>query len=255
MKRLTCLVAIFLLAGCSHETSWEDRDYAEDMDVAQTVFDNGRMAQAEFKYREAFKRAFLVNDPQAIHDAGFNLATSQVRQNHVKDALKTIDRTLSALENRQFAQRDDLHLIKAAALYRQKHYQASMREARWAQSSSDRATADEAVAFVGYNAAVLKDDATLSATIQTLSHADKMRNRANLLELQTLSDLAHHQWLQALGKAQTLVVYRRENDDYLAMRRALELQVQAYNGSGQWQDAQRVRQQIKDSVAQEKNGR
>lgn len=251
MKRLILLAGLLPLIGCGHKTAWEDRDYANDMDVAQTVFENGRMAQAEFKYKKAFDRSFLVNDAQAIHDAGFNLATTQVRQNHIAAALKTIDKTLQALENREFTQSDDLHLIRAAAFYREKNYRSSLQEARKAQASLDHDIQNKAVAFEGYNAAELNDDALLSSSIQILSRGDKEKNKADLLELETLSALSHHQWIQARTNAETLVIYRREADDNLAMRRALALQARAYRGNGQRQDAERIRQQIRDSEAQE----
>lgn len=251
MKRVIFLLVPLFLAGCSHKTSWEDRDYANDMDVGKTVFENGRMEQAEFEYQRAFKRAFLVNDSQAIHDAGFNLATAQLRQDHVSITLGTIDRTIQALEERHFARNEDLYLVRAAALYRDRRYQDSLQEARKAQKSPDRAMHDEAIAFEGYNAAALKDDVTLSASIKALSQADKIRNRANLLELEALSALAHQQWEQAVDYSQSLVIYRRESNDYLAMRRALALQARACDGNGQHQEAERIRQQIRDSQAQD----
>ncbi|QHI95608.1 hypothetical protein GT348_04395 [Aristophania vespae] len=248
MKRAALLIVPFFLFGCSHSSGpWEDSDYVNDMEVGRTVFENGRLAQAEFKYDSAFQRAFLIDDEGSIHDAGFNLATSQLRQNHVTQALKTIDKAIDALKTRHYHHIEDLYLIKTAALYRQKNYQESLRAAKTAQKSSDKPTQEEAIAFEGYNAAALKDDTHLLNAIHRLSKAEKKRNQANLMELQTLYALSHQQWSQALTLAQNLTRYRQVSGDYIAMRRALELQAKAFSGNGQSQEADRVRQQIKDS--------
>ncbi|MXV44489.1 hypothetical protein GS501_05430 [Saccharibacter sp. 17.LH.SD] len=246
------LAGLPLLASCSSSPrGWQDDRYSVPMDVGRSVFDLGHMAQAERKYNEAFKRALAADDARAIHDSGYNLATSQLRQNHLADCLKTLDRVSSALNDRHWPEQADLNLIRASALYRQRQWSGSLYAARQVLTDKDKESHQQAYFFIGLDAVALDQATVLQEAISHLEGDHHAAVQANLMELQTHQFLMNHQWGQAVTMAQSLSKARQEFNDYDAMRRALALQKTAYTEQGDMMSAQHIQRQIDDSRVNE----
>lgn len=249
------LSALLMLGACSSQHQvWEDEQYSLAMDTGHTIFNRGHMSQAAIQYNKAFQRALAANDAQGIHDAGYNLATAQLRQNKLDECLSTLDRVLAALSVRDWKKQEDLKLIRSYAFYGLKRWSSSEEEARQALTSQDVETQEQAHTVLGLNAAATQNKALLQEAIDHLSRYKEARAKSNLLELQSHYYLMAHDWPNAVTFTENLTKMREEAGDYRAMRRALLLQSQAYDGLGQFDKAAKLRRQIQDSVQNDNAG-
>ncbi|GBQ04859.1 hypothetical protein [Saccharibacter floricola] len=249
------LSALLMLGACSPQHQvWEDGQYSLAMDTGHTIFNRGHMGQAAIQYNRALQRALAANDAQGIHDAGYNLATAQLRQNKLDECLSTLDQVLAALSVRDWKRQEDLKLIRSYAFYGLKRWTSSEREARQALTSQDVETQEQAYTVLGLNAAATQDKALLQEAIEHLSHYKEARAKSNLLELQSHYYLMVHDWSNAATFTGNLTKMREEAGDYRAMRRALLLQSQAYDGLGEFDKAAKLRRQIQDSVQNDNAG-
>lgn len=248
---MSLVLSASLLAGCSGgKDAWEDARYATTMQAADSVFGLGYVKQARQQYATALDRAFLINDPQAIHDAGFNLATSELKLKEYDQCLATLKRVSSALTVRGWtdAQQADLHLVRSSALYERGQWQASESEARIAQTSPEGAVSLEAYGLIGLDAAELSDRALLDDAISRLSKSRAADDQANLQELLVHRLMMDQKWQQAADGARSLAQAREEESNYGAMRRALVLEARALREAGQIQAANNALRQADDSL-------
>ena len=117
MKRLAWLI---LLAGCGGSpgaTTPQDETLqrlAHAGDIAYTLEEPG---QAADQYRAALARARQRDDAAAIDDAGFNLATAELRENRPKAAMATAQEIGAEIARRGVVD-PALDLITATALFR-----------------------------------------------------------------------------------------------------------------------------------------
>lgn len=242
------------LSGCfgGGHGEWEDPHYASMMEAADSVFKLGYIKQAQQQYAIALDRAFLIDDPRAIHDAGFNLATSELRLKDYKTSLATLDRVSEALTARGWtaAQQADLHLVRSSIFYGQKSWRAAGHEANLAKISIDNGICLKAYAMSGFIASELSDRTTLEDAINHLTATKQTTDneKADLKELFVRRFMMDQNWLQAADGARDLVKIREEEMDYEAMRRALLLEVRALRAMGQQGIASDVMKQFSDSV-------
>lgn len=241
-----------LLSGCfggGGPGEWEDPRYATMMEAADSVFKLGYIKQAQQQYASALDRAFLIDDPRAIHDAGFNLATSELRLKDYKASLATLKRVSDALTVRGWttAQQADLHLVRASVFYGQKYWQGTEDEAGLAKNSTDEGIRLKAYAMSGFAAFELFDRATLEDAISHFTADRKARNQADLKELLVCRFMMDQNWPQAADGARALVKIREEEMDYEAMRRALLLEARALRATGQQNAADDAMKQFTDS--------
>lgn len=247
---LICIAG--MLSGCfggGNPKGWHDPRYESLMDVGNSVFDLEHLKPARQQYRAALDRAFMANNAQAIHDAGFNLALSELRLKLFQDCLATLQHITQALTVRGWtdAQQADLHLIRASVFYEQKQWQASFAEAERAKQSLEGATQAEAYALAGLDAAELRDPSHMDDAIAFLSKSHDGRDQANMKELFIHRELMDQQWQRAADDAHTLAQIREEALHYESMRRALRMQAQALRAMGQDDAARDLLQQAVDS--------
>lgn len=249
---LSSLCVLMLVGACSsHPQHREDEQYALAMDTGHTIFERGYMSQAAIQYKKALQRAFASNDARGIHDAGYNLATSELRQNKLDECLATINTVSEALKVRGWSKQEDLHLVRSYALYGLKRWRDSEEEARQALLSQDVETHEQAYTVLGLNAAANQQQAALQEAIDHLQHYRDVAAQNNLLELRVHQRLMSGQWAEAVSLAAKLVKVREEGGDHRAMRRALFLQAHAYEKQGNIDQAEKIRQQIQDSIKNE----
>lgn len=252
---LACSVLLTagMLAGCfgggDDTKGWNDPRYKSTMDVGNSIFSLEHIKPARQQYAAALDRAFMANNAQAIHDAGFNLALSELRLKAFQECLATVQKVTQALTVRGWteAQQADLHLIRASVFYEQKQWQASSTEADVAKHSVDGDIQAESYALAGLDAAELQDRARLEDAIAHLSKSRDARDQTNLRELIVYRELMDQQWQRAADDARILVQNREEALNYDSMRRALRLQAQALRALGQEEAARNLLQQAADS--------
>ena len=195
-----CIMAVLLLAGCasSPKPTPEDPTLVRLDHAGDIAFNLEQPDQAVTQYRLALARARTRDDAAAIADAGFNLATAELRAGHPREAMQTAKSLQSELSRRGVID-PDFDLISAAALFRQGDLsgadqmaagltgKATLANAAWclrgliADTRDDRPTLQRAVASLTPTAdaadvAELRSRLTRDAT-QALHAADLRRER------------------------------------------------------------------------------
>ncbi|GBR53003.1 hypothetical protein AA106555_1128 [Neokomagataea thailandica NBRC 106555] len=246
------LTALMCLAGCSAhsvERSKPDEAYQSSMATGRSAFELGHPEEAERQYKRAFERALLRDDAQALHDAGFNLATAQLEQQHTNDVQKTLDRVQAALSLRGEPEVGDLKLIRSAAFLRQNLPSNALRQAREAQAEVSSADRTQAAYLIGRAAFDLRDGATLSeAVISSCKGAESALPSADCTELKARQALLSGQAGEALKLALVVVGQRRDARDYVSMREALALAASSAMRDGRGQEAASLRARLHDSA-------
>lgn len=209
-----CLAVIALLAGCSSSPKGPPDDaaltrFGHAGDIALNL---EQPAQAVEQYRAALERARTRDDASAIADAGFNLATAQLRAGHPQDALDTAHQLQAELARRG-ARDPGLDLIAATALFRLNDLAAADATAAGLTESTDPALADAAWFLRGLIADGKADrpglEKAAGALTKTADAADAAELRARLTNDPAL----------ALHAADM----RRTSLDYRGMARCLAL--------------------------------
>ncbi|QDH14538.1 hypothetical protein E3E11_00160 [Oecophyllibacter saccharovorans] len=247
--RLGILCSLAVLAGCgSARQPWNDPHYADAMETGRSVFDLGQMGQAAGQYRLALQRAFIADDAREIHDAGFNLATAELRAGNPQGALKTLDRVEQALLLRHWPLRADLHLVRAAAYLKLGNWEGACQQARLAQKAPDPATVSAALVMEGLAEGQLGDLQGVTAVLAQLQHVPEGSVlAAGVQEVQALQAYLSHQWMAAITLAGKAAAGWRTEFDYGDMRRALSLEARALDASGDTDGAARLQTVIEAS--------
>lgn len=256
MKRLT--VVLLLLSGCGSAASTgarSDGAYENDMDVGRSAFDLSHPDQAQAEYAAAYKRALLRDDARALHDAGYNLAVSELAQNHAQDALDTLTRTRGDLALRSEGSSVDLAVTQAAALYRLGRYQEALDTAQ--QVSGGGLAVQERADFVaGLAADGLGDVSSLAQHTSAIGahvalpkapsvfRADHDELSSRLALRQGRADVAWHMAVDVADR-------RRDQLDYRGMVRVLNVAANAARQAGHPEVALQLQQQADASVAQD----
>jgi hypothetical protein len=211
------LAALLLLGGCSSapRASPEDSTLARFDHAGGIAFGLEQPDQAATHYREALARARTRDDAGAIADAGFNLATAQLRAGHPRDAIGTVQELRTELARRGIVD-PGLDLISATALFRLNDLSAADRAAVELTRGDNAELANAAWFLRGLIADMRRDRLGLERAAASMT---KAANAADVGELQ--ARLSHNP--QPAMHAADL---RREDLDYRGMARALALAAQ-----------------------------
>jgi hypothetical protein len=171
--------------------------------------------QAATHYREALARARTRDDAGAIADAGFNLATAQLRADHPRDAMRTAQEVREELARRGIVD-PGLDLISATALFRLNDLSAADRAAAGLTRGGNVELANAAWFLRGLIADMRRDRPGLERAASSIT---KTADPGDVAELQ--ARLSHNPQ-PALHAADL----RREDMDYRGMARTLALAAQ-----------------------------
>jgi hypothetical protein len=210
-------VVLFLLAGCSSASPKPPDDptlsrLGHAGDIAYTL---EQPDQAAEQYRAALARARVRDDAAAIADAGFDLATAELRADKPEDALRTAMELQAELARRGIAD-PGFDLISATAFFRLGDLSAADRIAAGLTGAPDPALADAAWFLRGLVADARGDQTGLAKAVAAMTPAADPADRAELR-----ARLSHDPAL-ALQAADL----RRNQLDYRGMARALALAAQ-----------------------------
>jgi hypothetical protein len=232
------LLVPVLLAGCSSSPKPDppqDATLARYDHAGDIAFNLEQPGQAVEQYKAALARARIRDDAGAIADAGFNLATAQLRAGQPRDALQTA-RLLRTEMGRRGIVDADFDLISAVALFRLGDLAGADRVAtgltrgkspgQSGPQQSNPALANPAWFLRGLIADAHHDRAGLQKAAASLTPA---ADPADLAELQ--SRLTQNAKL-ALHAADL----RRDQLDYRGMARALALAARYTKGSAEAAD-------------------
>jgi hypothetical protein len=214
---LTSLVLTGLTSSCASPPRGPPPDRTLDRFVhaGGNAYDLERLEQAKEQYRAALDRARERDDADAIADAGFDLAASELRAGALQPAIATASEVQAELGRRG---RGDpgLNLVVAMALFRKGDEGAADRVARQLTASADKGLADSGWFLRGVIADRRGDRAMLNTALTALSPETMPADRAELrARLEHSAALA----LQAAD-------LRREAQDYRGMSTALALAAQ-----------------------------
>nr|WP_294521703.1 hypothetical protein [uncultured Rhodopila sp.] len=212
-----CLAVIALFAGCSSPPKGPPDDAAlSRLGHAGTIaFNLEQPTQAVEQYRAALARAHTRDDAGAIADAGFNLATAQLRAGQPQAALDTARQIQAELARRGITD-PAFDLIAATALFRLDDLAASDATAARLAASGDPAMANPAWFMRGLIADIHADRPGLERAAGSLT---KTADAADSAELQARLS---HDPSPALHAADL----RRTALDYRGMARCLALAAQ-----------------------------
>ena len=208
------MLVVLLLAACSStpKSNPQDATLARLGHAGDIAFNQQQPDQAAAQYRAALARARTADDAAAIADAGFNLATAEMRAGRPRDAMQTAHDVSAELARRGITD-PDFELISATALFRLGDLPASERAAVALTGAKDPALANAAWFLRGLIADARHDRAGLRNAIAAMTPA---ADPADVAELR--SRLEHSPAL-----AQQAADLRRAALDYRGMARALAL--------------------------------
>jgi hypothetical protein len=208
---------LILLAGCSAspKTKPEDATLARFDHAGDIAFNQEQPGQAVEQYRAALARARTRDDAAAIADAGFNLATAQIRAGQPRAAMKTARALRVELARRGIVEAD-FDLISATALFRLHDLSAADRMAATLTTGKNTGLADAAWFLRGLIADARHDRPGLQKAAAAMTAS---ADPADVAELQ--ARVSHNPAL-AIRAADL----RREKLDYRGMARALALAAQ-----------------------------
>jgi hypothetical protein len=211
------LAVLLLLNGCGSapKTAPQDTTLARFDHAGQIAFNLEQPDQAATQYRAALARARTRDDAAAIADAGFNLATAEMRVGQPCDAMRTAQDLRAELARRGIVD-PDFDLISATALFRLGDLPAADLVAAGLTGGKNPARANAAWFLRGLIADARQDRPGLEKAAASLTPA---ADPADVAELR--SRLSHNPAL-ALQAADL----RRDGLDYRGMARALALAAQ-----------------------------
>ena len=208
------LIVLMLLAGCSSSPKSvpEDPTLTRFDHAGDIAYNLEQPGQAVVQYRAALARARTRDDAAAIADAGFNLATAQIRAGQPRDAMRTAEELRVELKRRGIVD-PQFDLVSAIALFRVHDLSASDRVAAGLTGGKDPKLANSAWFLRGLIADARHDRPGLEKAAASMTSA---ADPADVAELQ--ARLSHNAAL-ALHAADL----RRDRLDYRGMARALAL--------------------------------
>jgi tetratricopeptide (TPR) repeat protein len=203
-----------LLAGCSSPPKGPPDDAALTRlgHAGDIAFNLEKPAQAAEQYRAALDRARTRDDASAIADAGFNLATAQLRSGQPQAALVTAHQLQAELARRGVVD-PAFDLIAATALYRSEDLAAADATAAGLTGSADPALANAAWFLRGLIADTRADRPGLERA------AGSLTGTADAADTTELHARLNHDAALALHAADL----RRTALDYRGMARCLAL--------------------------------
>lgn len=211
MRRVALILA--LLGGCSSapKPPPEDATLARFDHAGDIAFNLEQPDQAVARSRSALARARTRDDAGAIADAGFNLATAELRAGRPREALETVDELRAELARRGVID-PEFDLITATALFR----------------LNDLAAADGTLARLTAGKPSLANAAWFLRGLIADARRDRTGLQQAFAALTVAADPADVAELQArLSQSTSLALHaadlRRDGLDYRGMARALAL--------------------------------
>jgi hypothetical protein len=208
---------LLVLGGCSSAPKGppEDPTLARSGHAGDIAFNLEQPGQAAVQYRVALARARTRDDAAAIADAGFNLATAQMRAGQPREAMQTAHELQAELARRGIVD-PAFDLIPAIALFRLGDLAGADRVAVGLTANHDPALANAAWFLRGLIADVQHDRAGLERAVASLTPG---ADPGDVAELQARVSRSTALALHAAD-------LRRERLDYRGMARALALAAQ-----------------------------
>ncbi len=221
------LLGAWLLASCASapppEPAHEIKRDALDRS-AWLAFDLGQHDQAVVLYQQVLDEALREDDLEAIVEARYNLAASQMALGDYSQALEQISLAMADLRRRKAGWDPELTLLQATVLYRA----GREREARTAlvrlqhDGAGVTPTVRASALFLsGLMAAKAGEAGRLAAIIATMGEFTTDAANANRLELEAWLAQLQGSTAAALARFEELVDIRRGERDYRGMNRAL----------------------------------
>ena len=206
------VAAPLALAACASAPSGKPQDatLARLGHAGDIAFNLEEPGQAAEQYRAALNRAYTRDDAGAIADAGFNLATAELRADQPREAIRTASDLRAELARRGVTD-PDFDLISATALFRLHDLPAADRIAASLIAAADPALVNAAWFLRGLIADERGDREGLAKAVASFTPA---ADPADVAELR--SRLTGDPAL-ALQSADL----RRDELDYRGMARAL----------------------------------
>jgi len=231
------LLVLLVLAGCARTAPDPLPRQTDEMMQRQTqagrlTYEMSRPDEAVSQYRAALTRAQARDDLGAIGDIGFNLAVAELRANVPDRALADARATRLELERRGTTPFPALLLAEATALYRTGTAPAADAMAQRIVTSEDRDAAQGALFLRGLIADERGDEAGLVAALDGLNAASGPAPQADRAELAARLALRHADPARARQEAMTAAALRQDTMDYRGVARALSLQGEAAERSG-----------------------
>ena len=207
-------MVLALLAGCSSPPKGdpEDPTLTRLGHAGDIAFNLEQPDQAAEQYRAALARARTRDDAGAIADAGFNLATAELRAGKPRDAMRTAAEMQAELGRRGVVD-SDFALISATASFRLDDLSGADSVAAGLTSGKDPALVNAAWFLRGLIADARGDRIGLEKAAASMTPA---ADPADVLELR--SRLTHDR-----AFAMRAADLRRDGLDYRGMARALAL--------------------------------
>lgn len=208
------LAVLLVLGACSTAAKPppEDPTLARSNHAGEIAFGLEQPDQAATQYRAALARARTRDDAAAIADAGFNLATAEMRAGRARDAIQ-ITRELQAELARRGIVDPDFDLITATALFHLNDLRAADRVAAGLTSNEKPALANAAWFLRGLIADAHHDRPGLAKAAASMTPA---ADPGDVAELQARLSRRPAPALQSAD-------LRRDRMDYRGMARALAL--------------------------------
>jgi len=235
VKRL--LLLLLALAACAKSAPDPapipaDQAMQRAIDAGRLTYEMERPDAAVADYRAALTRAQARDDLAVIGDLGFDLAVAELRANMADRALVDARATRLELERRGSQAFPALILAEATALYRSGAAPAADAMALRIETGTDADAARGATFLRGLIADERGDEAALAAAVNRLSAANASSAQADRAELLARLALRRSDLAGARHAAMTAVSLRQDEMDYRGVARALALQGEAAELSG-----------------------
>lgn len=242
MRRLTHLLVLatpLLLGGCggadqTKPTAQDDAAWDQAMAAGRNSFELGRYTVAVSQYRKAANLALVRDDGDAVAEAGYDLAVSQLAANTPAEALQTTQATRQAVALRGGQDQFSLDLVEAASHYRLGQYAQALPLAQHAMQAPDPAVGARAALVLGLAADAQGDRSALQLAASYLNglkpplppaqQADKAEIQARLIRQSSPA--------QAEQLAEAAAGLRQSEGAYHDMTRALALAAQIAGSQG-----------------------
>jgi hypothetical protein len=223
------LLLLLLLADCGGSAPdtgapQTDQMLRRETHAGELAFELERNEEAAEQYRTALNRAHARDDPDAIGDAGYDLAVAELHANAPDKALADARATRIELERRGAKPFPALLLVEATALYRTGAAAEADRAAQSIQQSEDADAVARATFLRGLIADDRGDEAGLAAAANVLVGAKTPPFEADSAELSARLAMRRRDPARAREQAARAAELRQATLDYRGLARALAIE-------------------------------
>lgn len=227
-QRLAALLALacVLLAGCGGRPPAPpvpavEAEQARAMEAGLRAFADGRLAQAEQRFRHALELAYRRDDTAGVVDARYNLAATLVERGAAQEAVVLLAAAQAELARTGREPGRDLLLLAATAHYRAGESVAAEAAARRVIAGGQDALVPRAWYLLGRLAADAGDAEALATAIAAIGPTADPRLGADRLELEGRQAAAQGAVPAALERLGAAARLRARGGEFRASARAL----------------------------------